>query len=267
MVFSSPESAVRWILVALGIGILLSLATGLTAGREAQRLPFYALRRRATQRGLRYFLVAAIFGLMAALAWLVGPQALNVGVAEIAVPTFTATPSASPTLTLSPTTTLTYAPSATSGPPTVTFTPSKTPTETGTARLPLAIVTPIPSTTVTPPAGAVISPISITPFFDYQARQASDYFDPTGKTLYAVFGYDNFATGMQWSAVWYRDAAPIFIETLAWDAGTGGWGYSELALDPWPVGTYEVRMFAGERWLRSATFYIVEQLPTNTPKP
>ena len=102
---------------------------------------------------------------------------------------------------------------------------------------------------------------------EYPCRQASDYFDPTGKTLYAEFQYDNFATGMQWSAVWYRDAAPIFIETLPWDGPTGGWGYSELALDPWPVGTYEVRMFAGERWLRSATFYIVEQLPTNTPKP
>jgi hypothetical protein len=267
MVFSTPESAVRWILVALGIGIVVSVLAGLAAWREAQRLPFYALRRRATQRGVRYFLVAAIFGLMAVIAWLFGPQALDVGVAEIAVPTDTLTPSASPTLTLSPTITLTYTPSATSGPPTITFTPSKTPTETGTARLPLDIVTPIPSTTITPPADAVAGPISITPFFDYPARQASDYFDPTGKTLYAVFEYNNFAKGMQWSAVWYRDAAPIFIETLPWDGETGGWGYSELALDPWPTGTYEVRIFAGERWLRSTIFFIVEELPTNTPQP
>ena len=168
---------------------------------------------------------------------------------------------------LTPTRTQTFTPTATSGPPTITYTPSRTPTETGTPRLPAFIVTPIASPTVTPPAEAVVGRISISPLFDYPARQASDYFQPDGKTLYAVFDYNNFATGMQWSAVWYRDAAPIFIETLPWDAGTGGWGYSELALDPWPVGTYEVHIFAGERWLKSTTFYIVEELPTNTPQP
>ena len=267
MVFSSPEIAVRWILVALGIGIVLSLAAVLSAGREAQRLPFFALRRRATQRTVRYLIVAGVFGLMAVIALVVGPQALSVGVAEIAEPTATITPSASPTLTLNPTLTLTYTPSATSGPPTATFTPSKTPTETGTARLPASLVTPIASATITPPANAVSGPISISPIFDYPPRQASDYFDPSGKTLYAVFEYNNFARGMQWSAVWYRDAAPIFIETLAWDGETGGWGFSELALDPWPLGTYEVRTFAGETWLRSATFFVVEELPTNTPVP
>lgn len=267
MSFLSPETAVRWILIALGIGMVISLLAGVATGREAQRLPFYALRRRAILRGGRYFLVAAAFGLMAIIAWVVGPQALHVGVAEIAVPTATGTPSRTPTVTLSPTASRTYTPSATLGPPTLTFTPSKTPTETGTPRLPQFILTPIPSGTVTPPANAVAGPLSITPIFDYPAQRASEYFDPTGKTLYAVFEYNNFARGMQWSAVWYRDAAPIFIETLPWDGETGGWGYSELNFDPWPLGTYEVRIFAGERWLRSTTFYIVEELPTNTPQP
>lgn len=267
MPFFSPESAVRLILIALGVGLAISLLAGVTTGREAQRLPFYALRRQALVRATRYFVVAAVFGFMALIAWLVGPQALHVGVAEIAVPTATRTATRTATLTLSPTASHTPTVTRTSGPPTLTFTPSRTPTETGTPRLPLFIVTPIISPTITPPAEAVAGPISITPIFDYPAQRASDYFDPTGKTLYAVFEYNNFAKGMQWSAVWYRDAAPIFIETLPWDGETGGWGYSELALDSWPVGTYEVRIFAGDRWLRSTTFFIIEQLPTNTPKP
>ena len=263
----SPEAAVRWILVALAIGVAVSLAAAYSAWREAGRLPFYALRRRALARGVRYLISGGLFGLMAVLALLAGPQALSVGVAEMTVPTATATASVTPTYTRSPTITLTFTTSATSGPPTVTFTPSRTPTETGTPRLPAAIVTPISSPIVTPPANAVAGPLSITPIFDYPARRASDYFDPSIKTLYAVFEYNNFAKGMQWSAVWYRDAAPIFIETLPWDGETGGWGYSELSLDPWPVGAYEVHIFAGDRWLRSTTFFIVEELPTNTPVP
>src|SRR5262249_26472799 len=153
-------------------------------------------------------------------ALIVGPQALRVGVAEITVPTPTVTASITPTASLTPSRTLTWTPSATRGPPTVTFTPSRTPTETGTPRLPAAIVTPIESPRLTPPANAVAGPLSITPIFDYPPRRASDYFDTSGKTLYAVFEYNNFARGMQWSAVWYRDAAPIFIETLPWDGET-----------------------------------------------
>jgi hypothetical protein len=188
-------------------------------------------------------------------------------VAEIAVPTATATATRTATITLSPTISQTFTPSATSGPPTLTYTPSRTPTETGTPRLPAFILKTIESPTVTPPANAVAGPLSITPILDYPAQQASEYFLPEGKTLYAVFEYNNFARGMQWSGVWYRDAAPIGIETLPWDGETGGWGYTELSLATWPVGTYEVRIFAGETWLRSATFFIVEEIPTNTPQP
>jgi hypothetical protein len=262
-----PELSVGLILVALGLGVVISLLAALAALSQAGRLPFYALRRRATDRATRYFIAAGTFLLMAVIAALFGRQALAVGVAQVAVPSATPTASMTPSPTLTPTTTETATQTATAGPPTATYTPSTTPTETGTPRLPLAIVTPILSGTVTPPANAVVGPLSITPIFDYPARKASDYFDQSGKTLYAVFDYNNFAGGMQWSAVWYRDTAPIFIETLAWDAGTGGWGFSEFHLDPWPPGTYEVRIFAGERWLRSKTFYVVEVLPTNTPRP
>jgi hypothetical protein len=263
----SPEVAVQWVLVALAVGTAISLVAALASWREVRRLPFYVLRRAATAQAVRYAIIAGVFALLAVLAWLFGPQALGVGVAEITVPTATGTPSRTPTATLRPTITHTFTASATAGPPTLTFTPSRTPTETGTPRLPLALVTPIGSPTVTPPANAVAGPLAITPIFDYPARRASDYFDPAAKTLYAVFEYNNFARGMQWSAVWYRDAAPIFIETLAWDGETGGWGFSELTLDPWPLGTYEVHIFAGDRWLRSTTFYIVDELPTNTPQP
>jgi hypothetical protein len=263
----TPEMAVNLILITLGIGTVISLVAGVAAGREAQRLPFYALRRRALLRSGRYLVVAAAFALMAVIAWFVGSQAIDVGVAEIIPPTPTRTATQTATATLSPTPSATFTASVTAGPPTITYTPSKTPTETGTPRLPLLIVTPIESPTITPPANAVVGPVSISPIFDYPARQASQYFDPIGKTLYAVFEYNNFATGMQWSAVWYHDAAPIFIETLPWDGETGGWGYSELARDPWPLGTYEVHIFAGEQWLKSTTFFIVEELPTNTPPP
>jgi len=286
----APEVSVGLVLVVLGLGAAISLLAALRAQRRAGQLPFYALRRRASSRVNRYLYAAGAFFLTSVFVTLFGRQILGQTAATIAPPIFptgnrlvptsvttnpvveTRLPEAAATLTFSATPTDTSPPTLTSGSPTrlpeaITFTPSATPTETGTPQLPVALVTPILSPTITPPAEAVVGPLSITPLFDYPARRASDYFDPSGKTLFAVFEYNNFAPGMQWSAVWYRDAAPIFIETLAWDGETGGWGFSELAYEQWPLGVYEVRIFAGDRWLRSKIFYIVEVLPTDTPPP
>ncbi|MBI3359662.1 MAG: hypothetical protein HY023_00950 [Chloroflexi bacterium] len=263
-----PALAARLIVIALGIGLLISLATGLNSLQAARNLPFYSLRRRATDEAIRYFVATGAFLIMAGIAGLIGRQTLTVAQVVLPSPTLpTSTTSATAMPPETATATDTPIPTATTGSPTATYTPSATPTETGTPQLPKAIITPIASPTVTPPADAVIGPISISPTLDYSLRQASEYFDQSGKTLYALFEYNNFAAGMQWSVVWYRDAKPIFTETIAWNDVPGGRGFWNLTLDDWPLGTYEVRLFAGDRWLRSKTFYVVEVLPTNTPRP
>jgi len=72
--------------------------------------------------------------------------------------------------------------------------------------------------------------------------------------------------GSQWSAIWYReDGEIICYETIPWDGGTGGYGYSycSASSEKWLAGEYEVQIFSGLTWKVSGRFTITGEIPTS----
>lgn len=283
LMFNLPvETYVRWVVWALAVGVLFSALAAAASFRESRRLPFFMLRRQALERGWRYVIFALTFIGCALTAQSLGANALR----RMAAPTpgtesqgDAATPppllAASPTLTGAPTNTPAASPRPSLTPtitltPTQTGTPTDTPTPTAspTPHLPLEFVTPIITSTITPDPEAVIGGLTMA-LNPFNLRGRSEYFDPSEKTLYAVFNYNNWRRGVQWSGVWYRNGQLIYIETWPWDGSTGGYsGFTSLHQDTWILGEYEVQIFIGDIWLDSVRFYVVEpeDFPTPTPR-
>ena len=65
--------------------------------------------------------------------------------------------------------------------------------------------------------------------------------------MYAVFSYDGMVVGSQWTALWYRGDELVHYETIPWNGGSGGLGFTDWAPDPseWLPGDYEVQIFVG----------------------
>jgi len=112
----------------------------------------------------------------------------------------------------------------------------------------------------------VLSPIEV-------ARQVDSNVQPVGSSetfilpvtrLYGAFSYNNMQDGVQWTAIWYLDGTTICVESLAWDGGTGGYGYTECEQEEWMEGEYEIQMFVGESWKKSTRFVILSESPEST---
>jgi type VI secretion system secreted protein VgrG len=75
--------------------------------------------------------------------------------------------------------------------------------------------------------------------------------------------------GAQWTALWYRvaDWQLICAESLPWDGGTGGYGYTECQPSPdlWQPGEFEVQIFVGLQWVISSRFTVTGDAPTAIP--
>jgi hypothetical protein len=87
------------------------------------------------------------------------------------------------------------------------------------------------------------------------------------KKMYAIFSYDKMTVGAQWSALWYQGGELVCFESLPWNGGTGGFGYSECG-DPtggWQPGEYEVQLFIGPLWKQSGRFIVTGEPPTPPP--
>lgn len=247
-----------WIVVG---GALLAVWIGVTRLRSARRLPYYMLRRERVAQGWRWILLGAALAAAALVAQLFGRRAVY----AIHPPT----PSVTPTATTTSTPTITATPSITPVPsitPTATVTP--TPTITPTPHLPDEIALLIRETR-TPGADALFSPIEVATRIDSLNRpiQPSVRFSPSVRRLYGAFSYDNLEDGVRWTAIWYAGERVVCIETHPWDGGTGGYGYTECEPDAWLPGAYEIQIFYGERWMRSARFEIATegQTPTSLP--
>lgn len=174
-------------------------------------------------------------------------------------PTFTITPTAS----ITPTPTISPIPSIT---PTATIT--STPTITPTPSLPETVREVIESS-VTPNAEAALSAIVVARSLgiNNQPINSSDSFVlPVGR-LYGTFTYDKFQDGVQWSALWYQGSELICLESIAWDGGTGGYGYTECAPEEWLEGEYEIQMFIGEQWKVSTRFIIMSEISSTETAP
>src|SRR5574341_153931 len=263
-----------WAAALLLLGGVLASVSGALTLAGARRRPYFQLRRQSLVRGWRLLVWGVGLLIAAGLVFAFGRR----GVEALVPPTLPPTASPPPTLTppATPTPTITLAPSQTSPStethtPTPTFTPedAATPTISPTPALPQALVTPVGTVTVTPPAEAVAGNIRFSRRDNCRVVGSLEYFDQLPKTIYAHFDYDNWLPGAQWSGVWLRNGEPIYVEPHIWDGSTGGCGFTNYDNGKlwWPEGTYEVQIFIGERWLASRLFFVVLATPSPTFTP
>jgi len=209
-------------------------------------LQFHNLRRDRLRRGWRWIVVGAALLVLGLLSGAFGRQ---VGYRAFP-PTPTITPT--PTVTLTPTQTKT---------PTITLTPreTETPTPTSLPTLPIIVLV---RETVTPPAGALLSPIVVASRLDASNLPldgASQWTNPPSRLL-GSYSYDNLQDGVRWTALWLRGEDVVCEpDTRIWEWGTGGYGYTECEpADGWKPGTYMIHMFLGDQWWTTTTFEILE---------
>ncbi len=240
---------------------LLLLRYGTLQIKSATRLQFYLLRRERIRNGWRIILLSLP---LAGLGLLIQFRGRDISY-QLITPTPSVTPTATSTFTptKTPTATITLPPTITDT-PTITLTPSDTPTP----QLP-EDVTVLFVETVTPDPSAVFSPIQVARRLDAlnQAVNPSVEFENPVDILYGAFSYDFLADGVRWSALWYQEERIVCFETLPWDGGTGGYGYTECELDQWQPGEYEIQLFLGETWKISTRFTISGVPPSLTPTP
>ena len=271
MLAQSTETYIAWAAGLLLLGFGLAAASGAVILSRARRLPYFQLRRQAILRGWWLLLLAAALLVAAGVVMGFGRRTVELFVPPTPTPTPSFTPTATlPPASVTPVPTLTAPPSATL-PPTETLPPSPMPPATlsPTPALPLAFITPPGTVTVTPPANAVAAHMRFSLRNNCADLRSVDEFDSRPKKIYAHFDYDNWAPGAQWSGVWYRGGAVVFVETHIWDGSTGGCGFSNFDTNgrPWPEGTYEVQIFIGQAWLLSKQFHVVPTPPTATATP
>jgi hypothetical protein len=255
------HTAVQTALVISLIAMLLSIVFGIRSIRKARGLPFFRMRRITMTRGWSLLGWAVFFGLLTAL--------LNTRIEPLIYNFFPPTP------TRAPTSTITLIPSNTVSPtitlsPTITNTPlvSNTPTITSTPDLPLAVELRFEST-ITPNPGAIFSDFTFTDGLDEQYRplKPGEVFQNPISHMYAVFSYDQMVVGSQWTALWYRGPELVNYETIPWNGGSGGLGYTDWAPDPseWLAGEYEVQIFVGTFFRKSGRFIVEGEPPTPLP--
>lgn len=257
------HTAIQTALVISLIALVLSVWYGIQSIRKARTLPFFRLRRETMTRGWRLLGWAVFWGILALL--------LNSQIEPLIyrfyppTATFTNTPTITitPSITTSPTITLT---------PSITNTPlvSNTPSITPTPNLPVAVELLFEST-ITPNPEAIFSDLTFTDGLDEQYRplQPGEIFQNPISHMYAVFSYDQMVVGSQWSALWYRNGELVHYETLPWNGGSGGLGYTDWEPDPseWLPGEYEVQLFVGNVWRKSGQFMVEGEPPTPLPSP
>ena len=245
------HTAVITAIFLTGLGIVISLLSGISTIRSSHRLPFFRKRRDKMVRGWR--LVFSAIGL-GCLAFFLTRYAEPV-IYHFYPPTPTVT--LTPTITLTPTVTLTL---------TVTLTPTitNTPSVTNTPSMPLSIITGFEGV-VTPNPAAVFSPLRFAQKLDkfQPVDPKNDFTIPVGH-LYGSFSYNYMVDGSQWSALWYRDGVLVYYESAPWKGGSGGYGYTDWDPKPeeWLPGNYDVQIFVGAEFKISGQFVV-----TGTPLP
>jgi hypothetical protein len=262
------HTGVQTVLAILIIALIVSIWRGINSIRKARSMPFFRMRRERMVRGWRLLLVVA--PILAILIFLINAQAEKL-IYRFFPPTATLTPT--PTITLTPT--ITISPTITVT-PSITLTPavSNTPTITPTPHVPLAIEMQFESTT-TPNPDAKFSDLTFTDGLDelYRPLRPGSIFQNPISHMYAVFSYDGMVVGSQWTALWYREDELVHYETIPWNGGSGGLGYTDWQPDPseWSPGQYEVQIFIGTLWKISGQFTVEGEPPTpapsNTPTP
>jgi type VI secretion system secreted protein VgrG len=243
---------------------LYAIWRGRAAIRASADLPFFRLRQQQLAGGWRTIFVALL--LFAGSAWL----AFYGERTAYSIFPVTATPSQTPTLaqtltpSLTPSETLT--PSIT---PTLQF--SLTPSPSAVPVLPPEVAAQF-SSVVTPNPAAVFSPLTFARRVNLDTYLAVDagtvFANPVG-SMYATFSYDGMLPGVQWTALWYRGSELVHYETIPWDGGTGGYGFTEWIPDAeeWLPTTYQVQIFVGNEVKVVGSFEVTGAPATSSPTP
>ncbi len=256
------HTGVQTAIFILSFFAILSVITGARSILHGRRLQYYRMRQEHIFRGWRQIFFALV---MAGAVYLLKNYAEPVAYSFYPPsPTPTVTPSVTLTPTISPTPTISLT-------PTITPTPSvsDTPTITPTPHVPLAIEAQFEGR-LTPPAGAAFSKLQFTNQGiddNFHPINPTEVFTNPVGTMYAVFTYDGMEDGVQWTALWYRGSELVNFETLIWDGGTGGFGFTEWSpkAENWLPGVYQVQIFVGVVWKRVGFFTVVGDPPTQTP--
>jgi type VI secretion system secreted protein VgrG len=248
------DTTFKVILILLAIGIITSISVAWKSLGTARHLEFYRKRQDLIEHGWRLIIFAIIMGAVGFLFYRFGePFAYQYFPPS---PTITRTP----TLTTTPTITQTLQNSQT---------PTVTPTllYTYTPMLPNVVQTAI-QTPVDPDTGGIFSPVTFSnQLKDKKPINTTDTFKQPITQMYGGFTYDKMTTGLQWTAVWLHEGKVMCFETMKWNGGSGGSGYSDacntqLTPDQWLPGNWEVQIFVGQTWKSSGKFIILGNAPT-----
>jgi hypothetical protein len=249
------HSGVITVVILLGIATFAIFYSGLRTLRSVKRIQFFRIRRDTSGQG---WFVIFLSLLLLLFTFLIATYAEPV-IYTYLPPSATLVPT--PTLTLTPTISLTPTNSLT---PTITNTPS----ETNTPGIPPTIEAGFLAQ-LAPNPDAVFSPIRFSRRIDNTNQPVTpltEFKNPIDH-LYGTFSFDKMLDGSQWTALWFCNENLVFFETLIWDGGSGGYGYTDW--DPpddyWPPGIYDVQLFAGNQWKRSATFTVIGFPDTPSP--
>lgn len=240
---------------------LISAITGAQTLLSGKKVKFFKLRRDQMMRGWRLIALGVFWIIAAMVIYFYGePVAYHFITPSPTVPA-SLTPTITPSISTTPTITET---------PTITLTPAEsyTPTPTGTPFIPVAVEARFEGR-LTPPAEAAFSSLVFTNIGldeDYNpVGPGTQFTNPVGH-LYGVFSYDGMADDIQWSALWYLEGELVHYETMPWNGGSGGTGYTDWDPPPelWLPGEYVVQLFLGTDFQISGTFRVVGEPPTPT---
>ena len=257
------STAVQTALAITVVAILVSIWQGIATIRRARTLPFFRMRREQMVRGWRLLVWALILFFLAVFLNTQAEPLIYSFYPPTTTFTLTPTITQTPTITLSPTISLT---------PSITPTPSvsDTPTISPTPSIPLSVEMRFESTT-TPNPNAIFSPLVFSDGLDslYRPLKPGEIFQNPIGHMYAIFSYDGMVVGSQWTALWYRNGELVHYETIPWNGGSGGLGYTDWGPDPseWHAGIYQVQIFVGLDWKVAGTFTIEGEPPTPIPSP
>ena len=236
-------------------GVVISLIIGIRTIRAGNRLMFFRKRRNLVMRGWRLIIVAGFLGVFAVF--------LNRFAEPVVYQIFPPSPTVTQTATLTDTPTITLTPTI-SPTPTITTTISITPTP----FVPTEVYVQFTSV-VTPNPDAVFSKPKIAKALDKDhlpVDPAATFENPLGK-LYGAFSYDKMTDRSQWTALWVRlaDNVVVCFESIPWNGGTGGYGYTECSpTTMWMPGDYMVQIFVGVTYKVGTYFSVTGNPPTPT---
>ncbi|MFV1948406.1 MAG: hypothetical protein ACC633_00555 [Anaerolineales bacterium] len=243
------------------IFFMISFVTGVQTILAGKKIKFFQLRRGQTIRGWRLIVLGVLWVIFGVFVFFFGEPILYRYNPPSPTPPMTLTPTRTATITNTPTITKT---------PTITLTPAEsyTPEPSQTPHVPIAVEARFEGR-LTPPPDPAFSPLIFTNIGlddDYNPIGPGIQFtNPVGH-LFAVFSYARLEDDIQWTALWYTGNNLIHYESIPWNGGSGGIGYTDWdpAPDLWQPGEYVIQIFLGTEFQISGFFTVTGDPSTPT---